>query len=338
MSAPPTNPLHLLRALLRECSYLPDPNARKYIHNHVLWTYRNYLPKIKEWRKEPPLARQVSLLRRGRQSLSILRRANVGDVKPLYKVLSMTYGRSGKRRRELMEELMAPEIPQNSDELERVVLHDTYTREWKPPARLLALLKSQSKEVAYLGESKRRIRPDLVIPAKNLWDEEMPRSRVKNTTRKWYAKQTNFVFPPLPENERQDLRALATGERDWWPVLRRTRLGRPSALEVFEQDLQQTILDGPPKARKVTEDIDSRPQRLTHRLMRRLWAYIYRHVPTMVYHSETQRWKVYWHDSSKRPGPVLGRAIDDNQDTLLFGDIEDILESSRAGPDAGSSL
>ena len=338
MSAPPTNPLHLLRALLRECSYLPDPNARKYIHNHVLWTYRNYLPKIKEWRKEPPLARQVSLLRRGRQSLSILRRANVGDVKPLYKVLSMTYGRSGNRRRELMEELMAPEIPQNNDELERVVLHDTYTREWKPPARLLALLKSQSKEVAYLGESKRRIRPDLVIPAKNLWDEEMPRSRVKNTTRKWYAKQTNFVFPPLPENERQDLRALATGERDWWPVLRRTRLGRPSALEVFEQDLQQTILDGPPKARKVKEDTDSRPQRLTHRLMRRLWAYIYRHVPTMVYHFETQRWKVYWHDSSKRPGPALGRAIDDNQDILLFGDIEDILESSRAGPDAGSSL
>ena len=338
MSAPPTNPLHLLRALLRECTYLPDPNARKYIHNHVLWTYRNYLPKIKEWRKEPPLARQMSLLHGGRQSLSILRRANAGHVKPLHKVLSITYGRSGRRRRELMEKLTAPEIPQNNEDLEKLVLQDKYSREWKPPAQLLALIVSQSKEVQYLGEHRRRIRPILVVPATNLWDKEMPRSRVKNTTRKWYAKQINHVFPPLPENERQDLRALATGERDWWPILRRTRLDRPSALEVLEQDLQQAILDGPQKGLKVEESIDSRRERLTPRVMRRLWAYIYRQVPTMVYHRETRLWKVYWHDVSKRPGPAMGRVIDESQDALLFGDVDNTTERFRAEKDAASSL
>jgi hypothetical protein len=336
MTATPTNPLHLLRALLRECTYLPDPNARKYIHDHVLYTYRNYLPRIKEWRKEIPLLRQVSLLHRGRQSLSLLRRANEGDIKPLHKILLMTYGRSGKRRRELMGKLMAPEIPQNSEALEKLKVQPKYTREWKPPAQLLALMRSQTKEVEYLGENRRRIKSNLVIPETNHWDKEMPKLRVKNTTRKWYAKQTNNIFPPLPENERQDLRALAAGEREWWPILRRTQLGRPSALDVFEQGLQQTVLDGPQKRRRLKGCAEGGSQKLTHRLMRRLWAYIYRHVPTMAYYSETQRWRVYWHDVSRRPRPALGRVIDEGQDTILFGDVEDLLVTSPSELDTAS--
>jgi hypothetical protein len=337
MSATPTNPLHLLRALLRECTYLPDPHARKYIHEHVLSAFRNYLPKIKEWRKEVPLPRQVSLLHRGRQSLSLLRRANEGEFKPLHKILSMTYGRRGKRRRELMAVLMAPEIPQNSEALENLKLQAKYTREWKPPAQLSALMRSQSQQVDYLGENKRKVKAKLEIPETNLWGKKMPKLRVKNTTRKWYAKQTDYIFPPLPENERQDLRALATGEREWWPILRRAQLGRRSALDVFEQGLQQTILDGPQKGRKVQEAGEDGAQKLTHRLMRRLWAYVYRHVPTMAYFPETQRWRVYWHDVSRRPGPILGSVMDESQDVLLFGDVddvEDVLESPLIELDA----
>lgn len=336
MTAATTNPLHLLRALLRECTYLPDPNARKYIHEYVLSTYRNYLPKIREWRREVPLLRQVSLLHRGRQSLSLLRRANQGEVKPLHKILSMTYGRSGKRRRELMGSLMAPEVPQNSEALENLKLQPKYTREWKPPAQLFTLMRSQNKEFEYLGENKRRVRSNLVIPQTNLWGKAMPKRRVKNTTRKWYAKQTDYVYPPLPENERQDLRALATGEREWWPILRRTQLSLPSALDLFEQGLQQTILDGPQKGRQLVERAEDESQKLTHRLMRRLWAYVYRHVPTMAYYPETQRWRVYWHDVSKRPDPALGCAMDKNQESLLFGDVEDGHDSSLTELDAAS--
>lgn len=278
--------------------------------------------------------RQVSLLHRGRQSLSLLRRANEGHVKPLHKILSMTYGRSGKRRRELMEKLMAPEIPQNSEALEKVELQTKYTREWKPPAQLLALMRSQSEQVAYLGENKRRIKPKVAIPQTNLWGKKMPQTRVKNSTRKWYAKQTDYVFPPLPENERLDLRSLATGELEWWPVLRRTQPGQPSALQVFEQELQQAILDGPQKGRMFKEHIDSRPHELTDRFMRRLWAYVYKHVPTMTYYPETKRWRVYWHDIPKRP--VLGRVVDEGQETLLFGNAEDVLSSSVSESDATS--
>ena len=317
MTAPPTNHLHLLRALLREATYLPDPNARKYIHTHVLWSFRNYLPKIKAWRQETPLPRQVSLLHRGRKSLSLLRRANDGYLKPLHKVLSMTYGRSGKRRRELMEKLMAPEIPQNSEALENLVSEPKYTREWRPPAQLLALMKSQSAQVEYLGENKRRIKTKAVIPKKNIWGKDMPESRVKNTTRRWYAKQVDSILPPLPENERQDLQALAAGEQEWWPIPRRTRVGLPSSIEVFEQNLRRTILDGPQKGHTFGVYANGRPHELTHRFMRRLWAYIYRHVPTMAYYPETQRWRVYWHDVSKKR--VQQDVADTGQDALLFG-------------------
>lgn len=318
MTVPPTNPLHLLRALLRETTYLPDSNARKYIHNHVFCSFRNYLPKIQAWREEIPLSRQVSLLHRGRQSLSLLRRANEGYVKPLHKVLSMTYGRTGKRRRELMEQLMTHEVPQNSEELENLVLKPKYTREWKPPAQVLALMKSQSAEVDFLGENKRKIKTKVNIPEKNIWGKDMPESRIKNTTRRWYAKQANYVLPPLPENERQDLRALATGEQEWFPTPRRTKAGRPSSMEVFEQNLRLAILDGPQKGHTFGDYVKGRPHELTNRFMRRLWAYVYRHVPTMSYFPETERWRVYWHDISKKE--VQQAVTDAGQEALLFGD------------------
>lgn len=318
MTASPTNPLHLLRALLRECTYLPDPNARNYIHNHVLGSYRNYLPKIKAWRKDIPLMRQVSLLHRGRQSLSLLRRANEGYQKPLHKILLMTYGRSGKRRRELMEKLMAPEIPQKSEALEELQLEVKYTRSWKPPGPLLALMRSQSEQVDYLGENKRRVKTKVVIPETNLWGRSMPKSRVKNTTRKWYAKQTDKVLPPLPESERQNLRLFATGEQEWWPILRRTKVHPSSATEALEQDLQHTVLHGPRKGHTFQAYAEGRPHDLTDRFMRRLWAYVYKHVPTMSYNHATERWKVFWHDVSKKP-PAPDVA-DTDQDELLFGD------------------
>lgn len=331
MTITPTNPLHLLRALLRECTYLPDPNARKYIHRHVLQTYRNYLPKIKERRKEVPLARQVSLLHRGRQSLSLLQRANQGYVKPLHKILSMTYGRSGKRRRELMESVMAPETPTNNEALGKVELEAKYTRAWKPPPQLLVLMRSQSEQVEYLGENKRRVKPKVVIPQTNVWGKPMPNSRVKNTTRKWYAKQTEYVLPPLPENEREDLRSLATGEQEWWPVLRRTKLGQPAAMDILEQELQKTILEGPQKGHTFRAYVDGRPHELTDRFMRRLWSYIYKHVPTMTFSPETKRWRVYWHDVSKKP--TQGYVMEESQETLLFGEAEEA--SCRLSPDPG---
>ena len=214
---------------------------------------------------------------------------------------------------------MASEIPQNSEALEKLPMEPKYTREWKPPTQLLALMRSQSDEVDYLGENKRRVKTKVMIPETNLWGRKMPKSRVRNTTRKWYAKQTDYIFPPLPENERQNLRSLAIGEQEWSRILRRTRVGQPSDTELLEQDLKETILNGPRKGHTFQDYVEGRPHELTDRYMRRLWAYIYKHVPTMSYNPDTKRWEVFWHDVSKKS--MAPDVADTDQDEILFGDL-----------------
>ncbi len=87
MTAAVTNTLHLYRALLRECTYLPDSLARIYLHDHVIRSFRKYLPRVQQQRGEIPLFRKTALLHRGRKGLSILRRANQGYLRPLQNVL-----------------------------------------------------------------------------------------------------------------------------------------------------------------------------------------------------------------------------------------------------------
>src|SRR5437667_8780473 len=109
------NPIHLLRALLRQCRYLPDPLARTYVAQHIMSRYHVYHPpktpiSLRGSTKEsvrpnnfpPSSKRQKKLLRDARKALSTLARANDGLVKPLTKVLLHAYGRIGKRRRQLL--------------------------------------------------------------------------------------------------------------------------------------------------------------------------------------------------------------------------------------------
>lgn len=95
----------LFRATLRECSYLPDPIARDYMREHVVHRYRR--SRISH-RSDPDLARSA------RHGLSVLQRANQGYQRPLEKVLFMSYGRTGKRRHELLAELMKPQVPRDT--------------------------------------------------------------------------------------------------------------------------------------------------------------------------------------------------------------------------------
>lgn len=37
--------LHIFRALLRQCTYLPDPAARQYMHRHIVSRFRDYHPQ-----------------------------------------------------------------------------------------------------------------------------------------------------------------------------------------------------------------------------------------------------------------------------------------------------
>src|SRR5262249_20872833 len=107
-----TNPLHIYRALLRECTYLPDPIARDYLRKHVISSFRAYIPSRPP---KPPNAkpnlltpeRKTRALRRARHGLYTLQRANVGHTKSLLRVLCLSYGQTGARRHELLKPLLS---------------------------------------------------------------------------------------------------------------------------------------------------------------------------------------------------------------------------------------
>lgn len=315
MVSPPTNPLHLFRSLLRECTYLPDRRARLYMHNYVLWSYRTYLPKQKAWRKPIEFKRQVTLLHRGRKWLSMLQRANEGYLKPLEKVLMLTYGRTGKRRRELMQQLMAPEGPQTHEEVAAFSIPKPYMNDWKPPAKVDALMRSQAKQQAFLDKSSAKVKTKVKIPVENSWGKPMPQSRVRNMTHAWYVKQVDNLFPPLPDSEWEELRTLATGEIVWHGPKRRTRMKSDSALNP-SAPTENILLEGPKKGPTFRDYVNGRPHDITPRLMRRLWAMIFRHVPLLSWNKDREKWIVQWGDAEK--SPQLIAAPSSSRDALLF--------------------
>ena len=295
MAVPLTNPRHLYRSLLRECTYLPDPNARSWMKGFVISSYRNYLPEIQAFRKPIPFKRQVSVLARGRKYLSLLQRANRGYNKPLEKVLMMTYGRTGKRRREIMAELMRPESPQTSEEVAKFRSARPFLRQWRPPPRVDALIRSHNKQQIWL-EHVNRIRSEVKIPAENIWGKPMPQSRVVNQTYKWYVKQMENMFPPLPRHRWEELRALARGESEWTGPIPRRMQPATEAEEMQHVTDERLLLDGPKKGETFAMYRHGRPHQITHRLMQRLWTVVLRHTPLLSWDPDKNSWSVHWED------------------------------------------
>lgn len=106
------HPLHIFRAILRETTYHPDPEARLYLKHHTRDAFR--INKIKfaihrqSWDPAYRRKREVALMRRARHFCYALQRANEGYLEPFRRTLSLTYARTGARRRQLMAQIMAP--------------------------------------------------------------------------------------------------------------------------------------------------------------------------------------------------------------------------------------
>jgi Complex 1 protein (LYR family) len=316
-----TNPLHLYRALLRESHYLPDSQARTYLHEHVVQSYRKHLPRDPRRRKLIPLRRQTALLHRGRKTLSVLRRANEGYIRPLQNILCLTYGRKGKRRRLLMDKLMEEDIPQDHTAVEALLDNHTYSRDWKPPLKVQALMRSQTVNSDQFDRTvwgSFRLRPTPNIPEKNTWGRPMPEKRVKNLMRKWYAKQVDRLLPPLPEPEFKRLQALSRGQigPEDGPVLRRKRVSHSSAASGMFLN-EKFLLEAPPKSHTFETYTQGRPHQLTSRLLQRLWVIIFQHVPAMQWDSVRKKWVVKWNVHC-RVRPQLHEASSD-QIEALFG-------------------
>lgn len=260
---------HLLRALLRECTYLPDPAARSYTHHHVLNRFRDYHPRQEKDQKDakpstspafsPPRLRGA--LKNAQKSLNFLRRANEGEKGPLQQLLLLVYGRSGRRRHELMDTLLMPDPISEREAVElsqaavdaalnpydsisgipRAVV-EAPRKEGKPHvyeisprySKLRALLESQKNAAHPVESSRAKLRSTrLEVPMTNVWMRPFPRRRERNMVVEWYALLLDKLFPPLPEDEWERLKGLVTGTRKW-KGLKRRRPGVPSHMSSYD--------------------------------------------------------------------------------------------------------
>lgn len=119
--------IHLLRALLREATYLPDPSARSYFRRYIVARFKAYQPRQNAVESKDTRAARLYqragfkrhhdsiingrtrvMQRKAQKGLNYLRRANLGEWSCLEKVLLLTYGRLGRRRYALLDLLLKP--------------------------------------------------------------------------------------------------------------------------------------------------------------------------------------------------------------------------------------
>ncbi|KAJ5263590.1 hypothetical protein N7478_011195 [Penicillium angulare] len=309
---------HLLRATLQECSYLPDPIARTYMRSYVLDRYRRaFESKIPE----------EKLTRSAKKGLSMLQRANEGYPKPLDKVMLMSYGRIGKRRHELIAQLLKPEAPIDTNSLRELITSvPNYQDGWEPPQIVTRLLKSQMNHGVATAS---RLRPQLkhvvpAIPETNSWGRPVAQSRRANIRRKWYIDTLYSLLPPLPEQELGILNSLMAGTVPW-----RSFKQRPvEAPAVQDDSVLDFLMDGPQKGQTFGSYVHGRPHKITSRSMRRLWKRISGLVPRMHWNDASQKWSFHW-DSAKVVPQVAFELDQDSDLDEIFGEPAPAKPSSK---------
>ena len=241
--------------------------------------------------------KQIRLLAEARKRLSLLSRANEGYLEPLRKTLMETYGRQGRRRRELMAAIMAePALPHASPSHASQI---RYSKSWKPPHKFFTLMHSQSQLQRMIETHwPKKIFKKAKFQTASIWGRPISKSRHQNQTRKWFVKVADAILPPLPKPEFERLQALANGTRNeiLFPVPRRVKVaevGSDRAIQQVEMD-SGTLLDGPVKGKAFKPYIRGRPHNITPRFMQRLWTTVLRTTPQMRPLSEDGKPGVEW--------------------------------------------
>lgn len=301
---------HLFRATLRECTYLPDPIARNYMKDHIISRYRAVSSRSPQ---AGPKAVHAA-----RNALSVLRRANEGYSRPLEKVLYMSYGRTGRRRHELLANILKPEIPNDSLALKELLSKPAdFTDGWEPSAIVRSLASSQMQNTVVTAA---RIRPlikqlEPPIPKKDSWGKEVAQSRKKNIRKQWYTNTLSSLLPPLPEKDLQTLEGLISGAVLWEPVKRRG--SKPQIPQTKSGgELFQLLARGPEKGTTFAEYANGRPHTITVRLMRRQWKRLSALVPRQHWNPISQKWRFLW--DSPKDVPKLSFDLDSSIDPAAF--------------------
>ena len=282
--------IHIFRALLRESTYLPDQAARDVIRRQISLKFRK--DRWKRRRTVDPQRRPLAeqsirpSLKGAQDALRYLQRANAGHTRQLSSILSMTYGRTRDRRHELLLALKSPPPSDRPSDSDSIDLADRSDSDWgsaniSPP--LDALIRSQAKRdgSAQPRGSLRLVAPE--VPDQNAWCRPLPLKRVENIEKRWLAESLHRVMPPLPADEWERLRRLASGEGVWSGAVPR-RKGRVA-----------DVMDAGASSH-MTEAGISRPHALTPRYMRRLWSNVLSQCPKLEMEGTKSGWKVEWAD------------------------------------------
>lgn len=319
----------ILRATLRECTYLPDPVARSYMHEYVISKYRKKPLPVNASRRKKFLA-----ARKARKWLSILTRANEGYQKPLEKVLHNAYGRSGRLRKEYLRQLHQ-EVPVDTNAVKELVDRPlNYGDGWQPPAIIAALIKSQMNNSLV---QSRRVRSPLKsaepkIPEQDSWGKPVSEVRRRNIRRKWYGKSMSALLPPLPKEHLATLDGLISGDLPWAPPKRRKAKQDP----VQDNAVLQVLTDGPQKGHTFRDYADGRPHEITTRFMRRQWRRISSLVPRMRWNKHSSKMDFTWDVSKTMPQCFFqaGKKMDFDRLMNLVEEQDEPKRPEKEHPDA----
>ncbi|KAI9663174.1 MAG: hypothetical protein M1821_008222 [Bathelium mastoideum] len=308
--------LHLYRALLREATYLPDPQARAYIWSYIVARYRQNSKKIVQTKD-----RSKRWVGSAQQSLHILQNANNGKLHPLSKILYHAYGRLGKRRHQLLQPLLnfhSTDPQTSTDEASKITSHLPRDRsdvvikalleqfrkvsqpsQFKPqlPPRLKALLESQlsANLPAYARQPLLSRLLSLKLPNKNNVGRKLPDRRAANLIRRWYGSVLDRALPPIPEEEWQRLRGLITEGIKWQGPLKRrpgNETSTPPGPARLEESLEEALGIIPTES-KLPSPADG-DHRFTLRYMQRLWIKAFSVCSRMIWNSQRKAWEVQW--------------------------------------------
>lgn len=288
--------LSILRSLLRECSYLPDPNARIFAKKSVLRRFRGIRPLTGQFEGLNDLVefdRAEQYLASAQKTMKLLHEANSGYFKPLVQILLQTYGRIGRRRYELLAQINKPQ-PSYVDKIGRVLsdydIPLTVSKKIPHFSPIMdALIKSQRVEKPKLlsaGINPRTLAPE-PMPL-NAWKETYSPERIRNELKDWYAKTMGRLLPPLPTHEWETLRKRAVGEIPYIAVKRRAKTGSDHLGSPFLLESLKIVEDFEPKPKK------DRAHALTARFMRKLWERVFMMCPLMKWNEHLSQWDFSW--------------------------------------------
>lgn len=308
----------ILRQMLRECSYLPDPVARTYIHDHIVLRFRRYMAPKAQAQLESNVKKRKGLEEAAKKRLSVLRRANAGYTKPLQRVLFQAYGRTGKRRAQLLAPVLSPNVSQDNEAVRELLKQPArFDDGWEPPTILMAMVNSQRHNpiVANLIRGTQpRLNPN--IPRENSFGRPLSGRVKRNQRRQWYTEVTETLLPPLPSMEHKLLEGLIDGSVPLRQMRRRKPVGSLAVSQPTATGLDDFLVEGPQKGQTFEAYAAGRPHHITRRFMRRLWLRVYALVPTITMNPETDRVLVTW---PSLPEWELLTTDDENESSLFTG-------------------